>query len=339
MILDEITRTHLCHSQKREKNRRRYVKITVILMLDSDFSVQEITLALGIDDNTVYRYQDGFEQAANLEQYLQDQYVPCQSNLTAEQLQTLKQHLKTTFYTRTQDIAAWIDTQFVIDYTPSGVRHLLKQLGFVFKQSKLIPLKQDIQGQNNFVQQITPLLENPPVDTVLLYSNAVHPQHNSQSTHGWIEKGKEFFVRSTSGKKRLNLIGVVNAHNVTDFVVKDYQTINSESVIAFYKEVESHYAEASRIIIVEDNARYYHSELVLEYLKTSRIQVKRLPAYSPNLNLIERVWKYFKQVVTRNKIYGSFKLFKEAVFGFFDEIEHHRQELKSLLTLNFHIGV
>ena len=329
----------LRQKQKKEKNSRRYVKITVVLMTEIGFSVAHIAAALGIDDNTVYRYNAAFSNADSLDDYLQDHYVACKANLDAEQLQELVEALTHSLYTSAEHVGAWIKQQFGFEYTGSGVRHLLKRVGFVFKRSKLIPYKQDLPAQRAFIEEITPLLESAPPDTVLLYSDAVHPQHNTETTQGWIAKGKEFFVRSTSGKKRLNLLGVLNAHTPTDLFVSDYETINGASVIAFYQQVEQRYPDATSIVIVADNARYYHSEAVKAYLATSRIQIKRLPPYSPNLNLIERAWRYLKKEVTRSHVYASFKLFRDAIFAFFADLKSHEVQLKALLTLNFRTGV
>jgi len=60
-----------------------------------------------------------------------------------------------------------------------------------------------------------------------------------------------------------------------------------------------------------------------------------LPPYSPNLNLIERLWRFFKRQVLYGKYYPAFKEFKTACEKFFAEIGSYAQELRSLLTENF----
>jgi transposase len=56
---------------------------------------------------------------------------------------------------------------------------------------------------------------------------------------------------------------------------------------------------------------------VSEYLKTSKVRLHFLPPYSPNLNPIERLWKWMKERVIYNTYYAEFEDFKLAVFGFF----------------------
>lgn len=91
------------------------------------------------------------------------------------------------------------------------------------------------------------------------------------------------------------------------------------------------------IYIICDNARHYRSNLVKECLKTSKIKLLFLPTYSPNLNLIERLWTFMKKKILYNKYYETFDSFKEAKLGFFENIEQYKEELDSLLTNNFQL--
>nr|WP_261341688.1 transposase [Candidatus Kuenenia stuttgartiensis] len=63
----------------------------------------------------------------------------------------------------------------------------------------------------------------------------------------------------------------------------------------------------------------YRSKLVKEYLANSRIKIKFLPSYSPNLNLIERLWKFFRKKILYNKYYDTYEKFKNKCFKFFQK--------------------
>ncbi len=86
-----------------------------------------------------------------------------------------------------------------------------------------------------------------------------------------------------------------------------------------------------------DNARYYRSELVQEYLVHSRIKIEFLPSYSPNLNLIERVWRFFHKKILYNQFYDTYDKFKNRCLSFFENISKYKEELRTLLTDNFEI--
>ena len=114
-------------------------------------------------------------------------------------------------------------------------------------------------------------------------------------------------------------------------------TIDAESTIALLKQMEHANPVAKRIIVICDNARYYKSRVVAEYLQTSRIELVFLPPYSPNLNLIERFWKFFKRQVLYNRYYETFDQFKRACKGFFADLEKFAPRLRTLLTERFQI--
>ncbi|EGV33944.1 hypothetical protein ThidrDRAFT_0099 [Thiorhodococcus drewsii AZ1] len=141
--------------------------------------------------------------------------------------------------------------------------------------------------------------------------DAVHPQHNPVLGCGWIKRGKQQAIQSNTGRQRLNINGAINIETL-ELTYRIDNTINAVSTIALLKQLESAYPAASRIIVICDNARYYKSKLVAEYLKNSRIQLEPLPAYSPNLNLIERFWKFFKKQVLYNRYYERFAEFRIA---------------------------
>ncbi|MCB0338532.1 MAG: transposase [Bdellovibrionales bacterium] len=80
-------------------------------------------------------------------------------------------------------------------------------------------------------------------------------------------------------------------------------------------------------LVLERNARYYRNRLVREFLKTSKIQILFMPPYSPNLNLIERLWRFFKKVVLYNQYYEKFTDFRIAILHFFKNIKRYRTQL------------
>ncbi len=122
-----------------------------------------------------------------------------------------------------------------------------------------------------------------------------------------------------------------------DDVYREDETINSDSTIGLLTQLEQRNPEARKIYVIIDNARYNHSKKVKEYVKTSRICPIFLPSYAPNLNLIERLWKFFHKKVLYDKYYSTFDRFKQACINFFENIPQYKDELNSLLTENFQI--
>jgi len=90
------------------------------------------------------------------------------------------------------------------------------------------------------------------------------------------------------------------------------------------------------ITLVLDNARYQHCTLVINLAATLNIQWEFLPSYSPNLNLIERLWKFIKRDVLYSRHYSTFADFRNAIDGSLANISSkHREKLQSLMTHKF----
>lgn len=107
--------------------------------------------------------------------------------------------------------------------------------------------------------------------------------------------------------------------------------------LALFDQLLLAYACATCIYVICDNAGYYRSKAVQAYLQDSRIKLVFLPAYAPNLNLIERLWKFFKKQVLYNRYYETFGDFRTACEDFFNNPQRYRRQLRSLLTENFAI--
>ena len=99
---------------------------------------------------------------------------------------------------------------------------------------------------------------------------------------------------------KLHINGAIDVQNMSAEIHFD-DPIDAISSITLFEQIERANLLAKRITIICDNARYYRSKAVAEYLENSRINILFLPPYSPNLNLIERFWKSFKRQVLYNR--------------------------------------
>ncbi len=176
-----------------------------------------------------------------------------------------------------------------------------------------------------------------PDDAVVYYADGVHPTHNSRSTYAWIEKGERLEQPTVSGRDRVNINGLLNAHDVTDVIAHDCPSVNAQSTKELYQAALEKHPNASCIYIISDNARYYHNKELAEWVDGTRIKQIFLPPYSPNLNLIERLWKFLRKKVINTGFYRTKEEFRKAIRNFFQNIGVFKQELESLLTLKFRL--
>lgn len=142
------------------------------------------------------------------------------------------------------------------------------------------------------------------------------------------------FVRGSSGRRRYNVLGAWNGITRELIRVTNDTRVSSDTMIELLRQI----AEQTRglITVVLDNARYQRCEAVETEAKRLKIALLFLPSYSPNLNLIERLWKFTKKKALRGKHYPDFATFLGAIDDCLNRIPtDHREALASLMTLKF----
>jgi transposase len=152
---------------------------------------------------------------------------------------------------------------------------------------------------------------------------------------GFLWCAARLFVRAASGRKRYNVLGAIDAVTHRLIRVTNYDYINAESVCALLRQV----AEAAvglPITLVLDNARYQKCAVVLGLAESLGIELLYLPGYSPNLNLIERLWRFVRKQSLDSTYYEDFAQFTTAIDQCLDELPTvHRGEMETLLTHKF----
>ncbi len=329
----ELSDLREAHAELREKRDADRVK--AIILLGSGWSATNVAEALLVDRNTIRTYYRKYKKGG-LVKLLQTQYLGSAGFLSASEMKALDEYLQENLHLTAKSVAAYIKGRWHIGYSERGVTALLHRLGYVYKKPKLIPGKADAKAQLDFLEKYEQLKKDKQPDDLILFMDGVHPQHNPVMACGWIKRGVEFEIPSNTGRQRLNVNGAVNIDSL-ETVCRFYDSINGEATIDLCKAIEEHYPKARTIYIICDNARYYRSKEVRKFLEVSRIELVFLPPYAPNLNLIERYWKYFKKVVLYNHYYETFNEFKIACENFFSDQEKHTSNLRSLLTENFQI--
>jgi transposase len=322
---------------QRNVRGKEYIKVTSILMLSKGLSAEIVSDSLGIDLSTVYRYWTTYK-GKGLESFLENLHKGYWGMLSSLQISRLRMELKNTIYTDSRSIALWIKNSFGIEYTPEGVVDLLHRIGFTYKKTKEVPCERDAQKQEAFMEEVARIFDSLDEKSVVYYADGVHPTHNSRSTYAWIEKGKDLEQPTVSGRDRVNINGLLNAGDVSDVIAIDSQSVNAQSTKELYQKALERHPGADKIYIISDNARYYRNKELSEWVKGTKITQIFLPPYSPNLNLIERLWRFLRKKVINTHFYRTKELFRKAILNFFDNIALYKPELESLLTLNFRLS-
>ena len=273
--LSEKQRANLRREHRRTRERRQADRIKSLLLLDDGWTYEEVAEVLLLDDETIRRWEKCYLECG-LEQLQQDNYQGSEGKLTTKQEEEVKNHLVRHLYQSTKEIIVYVAETFGVSFSISGMAKLLHRINFVYKKARSIPCKADEQKQQEFLKQYHELKDAKKGDEIVLFGDGCHPQHNSLCSYGWIPKGEEHHIPSNTGRKRINLNGAINPETL-EVTVRCDETLNSDSTIVFFKDIETKYPSASVIYLILDNARYYRSQKVREYLEGSRLKIIFLP--------------------------------------------------------------
>lgn len=143
------------------------------------------------------------------------------------------------------------------------------------------------------------------------------------------------FIPSPSGRKRFNVLGALNAVTHEVITVTNESYINAESVCELLVELWA-LNLAIPITLVLDNARYQKCAFVADVAAFLGIGLLYLPAYSPHLNLIERLWRFVRNQCLYAKYYEDFATFQQAISQCLEKTNtDHKESLESLLSWKF----
>ena len=143
------------------------------------------------------------------------------------------------------------------------------------------------------------------------------------------------FVRAAWGRQRFNVLGAWNAITQELIAVTNTTVVNTETIGELLRKIAA-LGLIGPITLVLDNARYQHNAAVKALANELGITLLFLPSYSPNLNLIERLWKFTKRRALYGRYHPTFREFHAAIQETLDGIPTiHAESLATLMTLNF----
>lgn len=324
--------------QIRQTNERKFAdRLRVVLYKNDGLPNRRIAgfLQIGINQVTkiLKRYLKGGVNAL-LEK---DNYKGSSGRLNGEKIETLKVELKTKIYHTAAQVIRWVEATWNISFTLRGMHKLLKRIGFTYKKNKLIPSKADPKKQVEFVRWFEQMKANLGPDDRIYFSDAMHLKHNAEAGYGWSPVGEPHLIPSNSGRKRINILGAYCTQTHEHVFVITEENIRQDKIIELLKKLRKQHGEKGEIYIVMDNASYNRAKKVFAQAKESNIILKHQPPYSPNLNLIERLWKFVRQKFSRDKYRETFAVFCANLRDFFAKLDENRAKLVTLLREKFEL--
>lgn len=219
--------------------------------------------------------------------------------------------------------------------SPTRIKAFMSRHGLGFRKVGYVPGKADPDKQQAWLEDtLIPHYQEAKAGLRhLFFMDAAHFTLGAFVCKVWSKTRK--FIRSGAGRNRINVLGAVNALTHELFFIHNTDKINAEVIMDFLRQLRKQYDQLP-ISIVLDNARYQHCKAVKELAQELKIDLLFLPPYSPNLNLIERLWKFTKKEVLYGKYFETPQLFHEAIISFCEQINRtQKHKLKTLLNFKF----
>ena len=341
---------HLDPQQRRELERRRhqtpdkriYERLSAVLWVADGKTRCEVADLLGRSVRQLAEWLRLFRNRG-LDALCMLRQGGDPGNLSAGQVERLKQEIGTGRFRNSDQVRLWVEEVFGVRYTPSGIKDLLRRVGASYHKVTGFLWKADPDKQQEFVahyERQKAAAQRPGAKRTRRYFvDACHPLWGLELVYAcWLLVGQRFLAGMGSGRKRLNILG---AYCPDDQEYLDLRltrdNVNGEQFVNLLRLLRATHPETERFVLYLDRARYYGAPVVKDWLRRHpEFELEPLPTYSPNLNLIERLWKFLRQRAL-SRWHKTFEAMQAAVSEVLDHLSDYRKELDTLMTESFHI--
>jgi transposase len=342
VVLDKKQRAVIEKQRRDTHDKRIYARLSAVLWVADGRARQEVAVLLGISVRQLGEWLRIFRNQGLVTLCILH-YKGDPGNLTPRQVEQLKEKVSQGHFRSSRQIRQWLKDQFGVDYSSSGVKDLLHRLGASYHKVSAFLWKGDPVKQRKFVKKVrrhqrAAKREGGP-RTRRYYVDACHPIWGMDLVFCcWLLVGQRFLVGVGSGRKRLNILGAYCPDDQEYLDIRlTRDNINGEQFVNLLRLLYSTHPGAEKFILYVDGAKYYGKPVVLEWLaRHPQFRLVQLPAYSPNCNLIERLWKLLRKEAF-NRWHKTFDHMQDAVSEVLDHLPSYRRELGTLMTETFHI--
>jgi transposase len=337
LTLEPEVRQEIERRRRQTHDKRIAQRLSAVLWVDQGKSQRTVAELLGVTERQVRKWLRT-HQTQGLEALCTLHHHGDPGKLRPAQIEQLKAEVATGRFLSAQQICDWIDEAFHVSYTPRGMRDLLHRIGVSYHKATGFFWKANPAKQEEFLH--TYETQKPEADgqnTRRYFVDACHPVWGVEMLYRcWLLVGQRFLVGVGGGRKRLNILG---AYCPDDQEYLDLRlsrdNINGQQFVNLLRLLRARHPKTERFLLYLDNAKYYHAAVVQEYLvRHPEFHLEFLPAYSPNLNLIERLWKFLRHTAF-TRWHKTFEDMEAAVSAVLDHLEEYREELTTLMTEKF----
>ena len=309
--------------------------MVIYLLSTTDLDNRTIAQVSGCHRNMVTIWRDKCLNEGLSSLYINNYRKP--ESILEEYRELILSHLDSNPVQSVNQAVSEIEKLTGIKRSPTQIRQFLVRNKYKWRKMGQIPGKANIQKQKEWLENtLEPVIEQAREGLChLFFCDASHFVLSAFLCMVWSRVRP--FLRTSAGRNRINVLGAVHAisKQITTHINTTY--INSQTIIDFMMQLKLQYCDLP-IVLVMDNAKYQHCQSVLDKAKLLNIKILFLPPYSPNLNIIERLWKFTKKKILYAKYYDTPAKFHQAIREFFLNLnQKYQNELETLLTLKFQL--
>lgn len=312
---------------------RVQIRMEALLLKGKGLQHKEICRLTDMCGNTLRGYLKDYQEGG-IEKLKEIRFYKPKSELT-QYKSSIETYFKENPPASIKEAMAKIEELTGIKRSENRVRKFLISIGMKHRKIGMVPAKADPEKQDEFVKkELRPRLnEAENGKRVVFFTDAAH--FVLSPFLGFLWSFTRIFIQAPAGRKRFNVLGALDAVTHELITVCNETYINASSFCDLLRLIAERNIEVP-ITIVLDNARYQKCKLVWELAELLNVELLYIPAYSPNLNIIERLWKFVKKKCLWSKYYSDFQDFKNAINDcLYQTHSTYKKELDSLLTLKF----
>lgn len=333
---DEIAK--LIEYRDNQSDVRLKIRFIAMLMLAKDFEIREIASIVGKSIKTIenWHYQYIEKGIDSLNSF---SYTRKQAFLKTEQIEEVITWVSETNPSKIKEVREYIKDRFKVTYSNEAVRKLLKKNGLKVLRPKIIPGNAPSEEeQKKTIENYFDMKASYEPGTVFLFGDGMHLVHQNVPGLCWGDPKNPPVLKTNTGRQRLNILGAYNPDSCSFVHLTGEENCNADRAIEYFEVIMNAYRLAPLIVLFLDNASYFKAEIVTKWLEDHpKLQIEFLPPYSPNLNLIERLWRFVKEKLVKNTYYKKYKTFRAKVFQLLNHIDEHVDELRTLMVEKFEI--
>ena len=301
-------------------NVSQITRIMGILLLANKVSMEQIKIICNVTERTIYNWRNNF-LVSGLNSFKISRRKGAKSRLTKEQ----KKYLKNIVAEGPKKIgyfqAIWtsamirdvIEKKFGVSYNRRYVCDLLKQIGLSYQRGKFIYDRGDNEKRQEWKNETWPelLKKAKEENAVILFEDEVSFSLWGSLGYTWAPVGEQPQIQTSGKRKCLKVFGVIDYFSGRFVFQREEGKLNSNSYIRFLKTVLKRFS--GKIILIHDGAPYHTSKATKAFIsQQGRIDLRRLPSYTPEFNIIESLWKNVK-AYTHNQYFPDFSSLKKSV--------------------------